>query len=223
MSKHFICFILLSLTGYFVIAQQSQSMQLELEIKKAKLTYDIKKYNTAAGMYKKLYAKIKEDDLQNEMLFMVAESYRKANNFKQAFEWYEKLVNTKYPDVRIIYSYGLLLKNLERYEEASRQFGDYLFEVPGDKNALGEMQACANALQWKANPKKLTVTEVSELNTEFSEYSPYYAQGKMICSSSRKEATGTEIFEWTGQKCSDFFESTKLNKAWSAPSNIKSK
>jgi outer membrane protein OmpA-like peptidoglycan-associated protein len=221
MSKHFICFLILSFLGYLVIAQQTQSMQLDLEIKKAKLTYDIKKYNTSAGMYKKLYAKIKEEDLQNEMLFMVAESYRKANNFKQAFEWYEKLVNTKYPDVRIIYSYGLLLKNFERYEEASRQFGDYLFEVPGDKNALREIEACANAQKWKANPKKLTVLEVPELNTEFSEYSPYYSQGKMIWASSRKEATGTEIFEWTGQKCSDFFESTKINTAWSTPSNIK--
>jgi putative Mn2+ efflux pump MntP len=54
MSKHFICFLILSFLGYLVIAQQTQSMQLDLEIKKAKLTYDIKKYNTSAGMYKKL-------------------------------------------------------------------------------------------------------------------------------------------------------------------------
>jgi outer membrane protein OmpA-like peptidoglycan-associated protein len=204
-----------------VKAQQPQSMQLQLEIQRAKLTFDIKKYNTAAGLYKKLYAKIKDEELQTEMLFMVAESYRKANNFKQAFEWYEKLVNTRYPDVRIIYSYGLLLKNFERYDEASRQFGDYLFEVPGDKNAIREMQACANAQQWKANPQKFNITEVAELNTEFSDYSPYFAQGKMIWASSRKEASGNEVFEWTGQKCSDFFESTKTNGSWSAPVNLK--
>ncbi len=214
-------FLCMLLCFSFVKAQQPQSVQLQLEIQKAKLTYDIKKYNTAAGLYKKLYSKIKDEELQNEMLFMVAESYRKANNFKQAFEWYEKLVNTKYPDVRIIYSYGLLLKNFERYEEASRQFGDYLFEVPGDKNAIREMQACANAQQWKANPQKLNVLEVPELNTEFSDYSPYYSQGKMIWASSRKEATGNEIFEWTGQKCSDFFESTQSSDTWSAPTNLK--
>ncbi len=218
LAQLFLCMLLCSA---LVKAQQPLSPQLELEIRKAKFTYDIKKYNSAAGLYKKLYAKIKDEELQNEMLFMVAESYRKANNFKQAFEWYEKLVNTKYPDVRIIYSYGLLLKNFERYEEANRQFGDYLFEVPGDKNAIREMQACANAQLWKANPKKLTVLEVPELNTEYSDYSPYYSQGKMIWASSRKEATGNEIFEWTGQKCSDFFESTQNSNTWSPPTNLK--
>jgi peptidoglycan-associated lipoprotein len=204
-------------------AQQPQSMALELEINRAKLTFDIKKYNTAAGLYKKLYAKVKDEDLQNEMLFMIAESYRNANNFKLAYDWYEKLVNTKYPDVRIIYSYGLLLKNYERYDEAARQFGDYLFEVPGAKDAQRELAACLAAQQWKANPKRYTVTELKTLNTEYSDYSPFYNQGNLIWASSRKEATGNEIFEWTGQKCSDFFESTKEGNNWGAITNLKGK
>lgn len=207
----------------WIMAQQPQSPQLTLEIQKAKQAYDIKKYNTAANLYKKLYTKVKNEDQQNEFLFMIAESYRKANNFNQAFDWYEKLVNSKYPDVRIIYSYGLLLKNFERYEDASRQFGDYLFEVPGDPDAIREMEACVKAQQWKASPKKFTINEVKELNTEFSDYSPYYAQGKMIWASSRKESTGNEIFEWTGQKCADFFESTLTNGSWGIVTNLKGK
>jgi outer membrane protein OmpA-like peptidoglycan-associated protein len=214
-------FLCLFLFSGIVKAQPPQSMQLELEIQRAKLTFDIKKYNTAAGLYKKLYTKVKDEDQQNEMLYMVAESYRRANNFKQAFEWYEKLVNTKYPDVRIVYSYGLLLKNFERYDEASRQFGDYLFEVPGDKNAKRELLACANAQKWKANPKRFNTIEVKALNTEFSDYSPFFSQNKMIWASSRKEASGNEIFEWTGQKCSDFFESVKTGQTWSAPVGLK--
>lgn len=216
-------FYLLCMMLFAMVAKAQQPLppQLEFEIRKAKLNYDIKKYNTAAGLYKKLYGKIKDEELQNEMLYMVAESYRRANNFKQAFEWYEKLVNTKYPDVRIIYSYGLLLKNFERYDEASRQFGDYLFEVPGDKNAKREMLACANAQIWKANPKRFTTLEVKALNTEFSDYSPFFYQGNMIWASSRKEATGNEIFEWTGQKCSDFFEAVKTGESWGAATNLK--
>jgi outer membrane protein OmpA-like peptidoglycan-associated protein len=210
--------ILLSLSNY---SRAQQSMQLEIDLQKAKQVYDAKKYNTAATLYKRLYTKIQDDEKKNEMLYMIAESYRKANNFKQAYEWYEKLVNTKYPDVRIIYSYGLLLKNFERYEDASRQFYDYLFEVPGDKNAMREMQSCADALYWKAHPQKFTIEALNELNTDMSDYSPFYSQGKLIWASSRKESTGTEIFEWTGQKCSDFFESTKNGNTWSAPSNLK--
>lgn len=199
---------------------ENQPLQIQYEIQKARLTYNIKKYNSAAGLYKKLYAKIKDPELQGEMLFMIAESYRKANNFKEAIDWYEKLVNTKYPDVRIIYSYGLLLKNFERYEEAARQFGDYLFEVPGDANALRELKACEEAQKWKANPAKFTIQELTSLNSEYSDYAPYFAAGELIWSSSRKEATGNEIFEWTGQKCSDLFSSTKTGNTWGATTNF---
>lgn len=214
-------FLLLLISCLTVQSQQVNTVQLDLDLKKAKLTFDIKKYNTAAGLYKKLYAKMRNEEQQNEMLYMIAESYRRANNFKQAYDWYEKLVNTKYPDVRIIYSYGLLLKNFERYEEASRQFNDYLFEVPGDQNALREIKACADAQKWKANPKRFTIKEIPELNTEFSDYSPFYAKGNLMWASSRPEATGNEIFEWTGQKCSDFFTSASNNNTWSKPLNIK--
>jgi outer membrane protein OmpA-like peptidoglycan-associated protein len=152
---------------------------------------------------------------------MVAESYRRANNFKQAFEWYEKLVNTKYPNPKILYSYGLLLKNFERYEEASRAFYDYLFEMPGDSNAIREIQSCGVVQQWKAKPQKFDIKDVSVLNTPVSDYAPYYAGGKLFWASSRPEATGNEIFEWTGQKCSDFFEATLSNGFWSKVQNVK--
>lgn len=214
-------FLLLFVSCIAAHSQQVNSVQLDLDIKKARLAFDSKKYTTAAGLYKKLYAKSKNEDQQNDLLFMVAESYRKANNFKQAYDWYEKLVNTKYPDIRILYSYGLLLKNFERYEEASRQFGDYLFEVPGDKNAQREIKACAESQLWKAHPKRFTIKEVSALNTEFSDYSPLYVNGNLIWASSRSEATGNEIFEWTGQKCSDFFVSSSSGNTWTKPSNLK--
>ncbi len=213
-----LCFIL---SIKVCTAQTTIPPQYELDLQKARFAFENKKYNTAAGLYKKLYSKIKEEELQNEMLYWLAESYRRSNNYKEAFNWYEKLVNTRYPDIRIIYSYGLLLKNFERYDEASRQFGDYLFEVPGDKNAIREMKACQQAQQWKANPKKFDITELKELNTEFSDYAPIYNHNKLIWASSRKEATGNEIFEWTGQKCSDFFESSFNNGSWSPAAGMK--
>jgi peptidoglycan-associated lipoprotein len=200
-----------------VFAQQPQTIQLQQEIAKARQSYNSKKYNTAASQFQKLYNKIRDEELQNEMLFMIAESYRKANNFKQAFEWYEKLVNTKYPDTRILFSYGLLLKNFERYEDANRQFYDYLFEVPGSIEAMREMEACKLAQQWKAHPQKFELTNIDVLNTEFSDYAPYSNQQQLIWSSSRKEATGNVIFEWTGQKCSDFFTSSSNNAVWEKP------
>ncbi len=216
----FYLFIIFILSGFFAFAQ-AETSPIDLEIQRAQRTFDARKYNTAAAQFKRIYPKIKEEEKQAQILYMVAESYRKANNFKQAFEWYEKLVNTKYPNPKILYSYGLLLKNFERYEEAGRQFYDFLFEVPGDSNGIREMASCYKVQQWKANPKKFDIQNVQELNTPYSDYSPYYAGGKLYWASSRTEATGSEIFEWTGQKCSDFFETTRQNGVWGKVQNVK--
>ena len=203
------------------VIAQTQTTALDLEIQRAQRAFDARKYNTAAAQFKRIYPKIKEEEKQNEILYKIAESYRKSNNFKQAFEWYEKLVNTKYPNPKILYSYGLLLKNFERYEDAARAFYDYLFEVPGDSNAMREMQSCGIVQQWKVKPQKFDIKNVSEINTPFSDYAPYYAGEKLFWASSRTEATGNEIFEWTGQKCSDFFEATLNNGSWSKVQNVK--
>ncbi len=216
----FYLFIIFIFSGFFAFAQ-AETSPIDLEIQRAQRTFEARKYNTAAAQFKRIYPKIKEEEKQAQILYMVAESYRKANNFKQAFEWYEKLVNTKYPNPKILYSYGLLLKNFERYEEAGRQFYDFLFEVPGDSNGIREMASCYKVQQWKANPKKFDIQNVQELNTPYSDYSPYYAGGKLYWASSRTEATGSEIFEWTGQKCSDFFETTRQNGVWGKVQNVK--
>ena len=201
--------ILLFLCCFFtsVFAQTTTVTPTDIEIQKADVFFLSKKYNSAATLYKKIYSKVKDEEQQATINFKIAESYRLSNNFKQAFEWYEKLVNTKYPDPKILYSYGLLLKNYERYSDAARQFNDYLFEMPGDAAALREIEACKVAGEWKLNPQKFSVENVKLLNTEFSDYAPFLSDGKITWSSSRTEATGNIIFEWTGQKCADIFES----------------
>lgn len=215
-------FFLFVITAQVVFAQQNPPVtQLDFDLLKAQHTYDIKKYNTAANLYQKLYTRVRTDEQKQKMLFMIAESYRKSNNFKKAIDWYEKVINAKYPDPKIIYSYGLLLKNFERYDDASRQFYDYLFEVPANADAEREMKTCAIAQNWKANPKKYTIKNVDELNTPYSDYSPFFVNDKLVWSSSRSESTGNEIFEWTGQKCSDIFESVNKNNVWGKTTNLK--
>lgn len=201
--------------------QSQSSASIDLELQRAQRAFDTKRYNTSANLYKKLFTKVKGEEEQNKVLYMVAESYRLANNFKQAYNWYEKLVNTKYPDPQIIYSYGLLLKNYERYDEAARQFNDFLFEVPQHKQAKNELKACEMAAFWKANPEKYTITNLNPLNTVYSDYAPAVSGKKLIWASSRPEATGNEIFEWTGQKCSDFFQAESGESGWSKPMVLK--
>jgi outer membrane protein OmpA-like peptidoglycan-associated protein/tetratricopeptide (TPR) repeat protein len=201
--------------------EQQQTKPYQFDLDKADLAYRSKKYNTAALLFQKVYPKIKEEEEKQQVLFKIADSYRYSNNFKQALKWYEEVLNSKYPDPAVLYSYGQLLKNFERYDEASRAFYDYSFEVPEDKQGKLAQQSCAVAADWKANPLKFKVENITALNTDQSDYAPYYSNGKLVFTSTRKEAQGSETFEWTGQKYSDLFESKLTGGSYSKPAALK--
>lgn len=218
--KKLILIVLTCLPAYLVFAQQAIP-PYQFELDNANKAFNAKKYNTAANLFKKVYPKIKVDTLKQNVLFMIAESYRLSNNYNQAIKWFEDAINAKYPDPSILYSYGNLLKYFERYDDANRTFYDYLFEVPDDKKAQLAFQSCAIAQQWKANPQKFNITPIKEINTEFSDYAPFYNNGKLFWSSSRKESQGSIIFEWTGQKMCDIFEADYTNNSISTkPNNV---
>jgi len=217
--KYILLFILVF--PFQLWAQEAQVKSYQIDLDRAELAYLSKKYNTAALLFQKVYPKVKDEEEKQKILFKIADSYRYSNNFKQALKWYEEVLNSKYPDPVILYSYGQLLKNFERYDEASRAFYDYSFEVPEDKQGKIAQQSCAVAANWKANPLKYKVENITALNTDQSDYAPFYSNGKLVFTSTRKEAQGSETFEWTGQKYSDLFESNVSGNTYSRPASLK--
>lgn len=209
--KRFLLLLVILADIFCALAQTTPPTPLDLEIERAQITFDSKRYNTAAGLFKRLYDKIKDPEKKGQMAYMVALSYTKANNLKQAMNYFQELVNTQYPDPNLLLLYGSCLKYFERYEDANRAFYDFSFEKPKDIRGKLGMQSCDLAKSWKANPTRFAVSNVSSLNSPYSDYSPFIRNNKMFFSSSRPEATGNKIFEWTGQKCSDLFEATRTN------------
>lgn len=213
--------IWLTAMGQYAYSQGQSPKPYQLDLDRADLAFRAKKYNTAAQLYQKVYPKVKEEEEKQKILFLIAESYRQSNNFKQALKWFEDVLNSKYPDPSVIYSYGQLLKNFERYDEAGRTFYDYSFEVPDDPKGKAAQQSCAVAADWKAHPEKVKVENIEVLNTDMSDYAPFYSQGKLVFTSSRKEAQGKETFEWTGQKYCDLFQSNFNGNAFDKPIALK--
>ncbi len=203
------------------MAQQTSVPSYQLELDKAELAYQSKKYNTAALLFQKVYPKVKQEEEKQKILYKIADSYRNSNNFKQALKWYEEVVNSKYPDPFILFSYGQLLKNFERYDEANRAFYDYSFEIPEDIKGKQAMQSCAAAAEWKANPLKFKVENLSIINSDQSDYAPFISAKGLYFSSTRKEAQGNEVFEWTGQKYCDIFLANLNSAGLSKPTPIK--
>lgn len=216
--QSYIYIFLLFFVSQNVVAQQTPP-PYQFELDKANAAYDAMKYNTAAGLFKKVYPKIKDAELKQKVLFYIAESYRMGNNYNEAIKWFEEVINSKYPDPVILYSYGNLLKYFEKYDDANRTFADYLFEMPEDYKGKVAQQSCAIAQQWKANPLKFDVKNIKEWNTDMGDYAPFYTNGKVFFTSSRKESTGSLIFEWNGQKMSDVFEAPYTGN-YGKPTNV---
>ncbi len=208
--KHFL-FLIALLFSCFTYGQEKVQPAYIMELEKADQCFQAKKYNTAAQLYQRVYPKIKELTSKEQTLYKIAESYRLSNNFGNALKWYENLVNSKYPDPQILFNYAQLLKNFERYEDATRVFNDYLFEMPDNKLALEAIEGCKQAADWKAKPERFLVKNLTQINTPYSDYGPYFHEQHLYFSSSRKEAQGNGIFEWTGQKYADIFSSQIMN------------
>jgi peptidoglycan-associated lipoprotein len=193
--------------------------QAQIEMNNAYQAFLEKRYFSAALLYKRSYDKIRDQELKDSAAFMIAESYRLANNLKLAFKWFETTVNTRYPNPEILFLYGQALKNYERYDEAAKLFYDYNFEQPESRSkGEREIRACELSKKWKEAPSRYEIRNIGALNSESSDYCPYISGNMLYFSSARATATGSEIFEWTGQKCSDIFQS-ELGSAgsWSKP------
>ena len=59
---------------------------------KADRAFELGKYFDAIDEYKYAYAKAKDKNKKNDIMFMVAESYRMVQNSRQAEIWYRKVI-----------------------------------------------------------------------------------------------------------------------------------
>lgn len=210
-------FILISSLAY----AQEPPKPYQPDWDRAEQAFRSKRYHTSALLFQKLFSRVRSEEEKQQVLYRIAESYRISNNFKLALKWYEDVINSKYPDPNVLFSYGQLLKNMERYEDASRAFYDYSFENPDDPKGKAAQQSCTVASEWKQHPVKVKIENLSSLNTDQSDYSPFCTGDRLVYTSTRKEAQGTETFEWTGQKYCDLFEAKGKGNTFGKPAPIK--
>ena len=79
--------------------------------------------------------------------------------------------------------------------------------------AQREIKNIQNAQEWKQSFSKFKVSNMSNLNTPQSDFSPVLYKGKLVFSSSRNEATGDMKNAWTGEKSADLFTTDPRNIA----------
>ncbi len=130
--------------------------------------------------------------------YLIAESYRLSNRFKEAVPYYKKALDggITNPDARFQYAYAL--KTTGDYADASAQFSEFAKgqNVPQNlqERALREVEILKIADRLKTTKMEVELKDLP-LNTAGSEFSPTVVGNELVFSSSKKE----KIYKNNGQ------------------------
>ncbi|MFH0842486.1 MAG: OmpA family protein [Bacteroidota bacterium] len=180
-------------------------------------------YYDAIDLFKDTYSKTKKSDKaeRTEIVFMIAECYRLVNDPKNAETWYKLAVRSSATKPEAQFWYASSLKKNGKYQPSIDEFKKYKQIAPSDAKADQEIRACELALEWMRNPEVYRVTELKDLNSRESDFSPAYGRddfGVLYFTSSREDAEGNKTHGATGQGYTDIFESRLDKKSkWSTP------
>lgn len=202
---------------YILVATLLFSCSTDKAIRKGDQFYAINEYNEAAKEYKKAYRKTnpKEKSTRGVIAWKMAECYRKTNNAARAMGSYKNAIRYNYPDSLAHRHLADALLVTGNYKEAIKSYETFLAIDSEDRLAQVGLQTARQSADWKKNPTKYIVKRADELNGMRSDFCPMYVGSDttmIVTTSTRKEATGTDISGVTGQKCADLFLTKRNDK-----------
>lgn len=198
----------------------------ETNIKKGDAFYAVGEYFDAAAEYKKGYSRtnIKDKEKRGQRAWKMAECYRKIHYTAKAAGAYQNAIRYKYPDSLALLYLAQAQQKQGDYKNAIKNYDAFLELIPGHKLALNGKKGCLIAPTWKETPTQYSIKKEPILNSRRADYSPVLAGDEwdqIYLTSTRNQATGTEISGITGTKSGDIFLSKKDDKGkWSQPGPI---
>lgn len=213
---NFLILLVIALLTAPVSAQQKTKSKTA----KADAAYDVGNYYKANQLYKKKYAKAKQDALKAEIAFKLGDSYSKTHNYEEALNWYEKSVNDGNKNPEATWKYAQALANNGKYDEAIVQYTEYKAMAPDDPNTDAAVANCEQAREWKNEPTRAVVENLGALNTKYYDFAttPSKDPNGLFITSSRMESTGNASDVWYGEKYFDLFSAAQDNNGkWSTP------
>lgn len=222
MNKRSIVFLFFILISSFAAAQSRQALA-------ADKAYESGYYTTAIAKYKKAYTKAKKNRTEKARISCrLGDCYCMTNRTKNAEAQYKGAIRYKYAerDSTVILKYAGTLRFNGKYELAKEQYQLYLERDPGNAVALAGLESCDMVMKWLSNSDGCIVEPIKRVNSKDDDFAPSWGDQSytsIIFTSAREAATGKSTDEWTGQKFSDLFISSRDVKGkWSEPTLIDS-
>jgi peptidoglycan-associated lipoprotein len=189
-------------------------------LKKANDAFEARQYKTALDMYKNVYQAVPKDK-KPLVLYRTGVASERIQDMKGAQTYYEKAIALNFDDPNVYQRLAEVLKAQQKYPEAIVEFNNYKAKGGDAKKADLGVKSCELAQQWKDNPLRFKVENMSMINSKERDYSPAYSDKKyqtLIFTSSREGAQGPANDPIAGTNRSDLYE-TKIDKngKWSTP------
>jgi outer membrane protein OmpA-like peptidoglycan-associated protein/tetratricopeptide (TPR) repeat protein len=190
MKRYTLAFVLL-----LCIAFQASAVE---SIRKAKREINVYHYTSAITILKEIIAE-NDPKTVNEATFLLAECYRKKNDFIRAADWYGKVIQQETPDPLSYLYYGMMLRSTGEYQHAKDIFMKYNHEVPADPRGKKYAAYCDTVMVWQKRENKFEAKNAAALNTSTAEFGPVFVGNRICFTSDRFLTQGKqEVYGWTG-------------------------
>ncbi|WP_149244715.1 OmpA family protein [Dyadobacter sp. 32] len=157
--------------------------------------FDNGEYDLAIKGFEKAVAENYEPVQTN---FLIAESYRLSNRFKEAIPFYKKAIDGGVTNPEAQFQYAYALKTTGQYEEASNQFSLFAKAAnspkPLQERALREIEILKITDRLRTEKMEVELKSLP-INTGASEFSPAIRGDELVFSASKKE----KIYKNNGQ------------------------
>jgi hypothetical protein len=147
--------------------------------------YRIAEYSNALKSYQRL---IYNKNYRPQALYKVADCYRMLNDNKSAENYYKQtLENNKTKDTLLLYNYAQVLRKNGKYMEARNRFQELSGISPGNGMYQQYVNACDSAISWSNASGKYKVTNLKNINSEYSDITPTRYKNGIVFASNRED------------------------------------
>ena len=187
-----------------VLLISSVSFSQKGKVKKAKKEIDKYSYIDA----REIYLKVIEDGYESAEIYKnLGDTYYYNSEYKNASQWYTKLVSQFPDDVGTDYYYRAAqsLKSVNEYEESDKMME--LYVANGGDGLIAEIyKDNPNYLKSIAEDARDFNIDRTTVNSEFSDFGPSFYLDKIVFASNSKDSDGAKTLSWNGLPFLDLYE-----------------
>ncbi len=175
------------------------------EVNNGETAYSTKQYSFAVELLIEEYEDARSDKNKGRKAYLLGKSYYFLKKDIESVNWLERAVLHNY-GAEAMRDLAFGYKSLGQYDKAVVTFENLLQQVGNRPEISREVSICKEAIRWKNITQEEYVVNRSYVNSIQAEYAPViYDSDFVVFTSDRGMSTGSDRYQWTGNKFSDLY------------------